>query len=322
MKKFYILILLAIIVTLGFFALVQSIKPLRSHRKNIDRRKPLKDIFQTPPAVDSHVFSSKSEELIALLKTDNVPIDFYGVVVDESGKPLTDVEVLWDIVKSGSFAPTLGLATGASGFRRTSSDGRFSVDNENGCSLEIKSLTKTGYHEINRTVRSFGYGSTPEPHQPIKTKPEKYVLIKDGGGRAVKKEIPLCFDWDGEMKEIEISLAGRNEMMIITPELRGKSLNARYSDWKIKIEMKNAQLITSRMGEARLAPIDGYLPAINLQNDTDGQWGSNASALIYIKTADNLFGEVIFCAYSDRDSSSSTGSLSIRWNPEGGRVFE
>jgi hypothetical protein len=111
-------------------------------------------------------------------------------------------------------------------------------------------------------------------------------------------------------------------VIILTPEIIGQKSNSRDYNWRIKIQIKNAVVVTGKMGDARLAPIDGYLPGIKLESDIEGQWGSEANALLYIKTADNQFGEVIFSAYSDRGATEPTGSLSIRWNPDGGRVFE
>lgn len=282
---------------------------------------PSKPAVSAPSTVSPKPFSSKREELRALLKEDNVPITFYGIVTDENGAPLSDVEVSWDVLKAGSFAPSLGLQTGAKGVVHTDSSGKFSIMEE-GSSLSIETLMKKGYRKGRLMRASYGYGSNAEPYQADESKPERFLMIKDGTARSLKKEIRLGFDWDGKIKEIAIPLPGRNETMIITPEIGGKKPNARYSDWSIKIQMKGAQLITGKSGDARLAPIDGYLPEINLKNDTEGQWGSEASVLLYIKTVDNQFGEIMFSAYSDRGVSDPTGSLSIRWNPDGGRVFE
>jgi hypothetical protein len=322
MKKSLVAIILIVLGIAAIFTWVISSSPRENIGKTADEKVLPKAKSSRPPMVKSEAFTSKREELRALLKEDNAPIEFYGVVVDESGKPLEGVEVQWNIVKSGSFAPSLGLATGASGSMLTTNDGRFTLKNETGSTLGIKSLSKAGYHEVNGTVRSYGYGSTPEPHQPDQLNPVKYVMIRDGGTRAVKKQIPLRFDWDGTNKEIPISLPERSEVMVLTPEIIGQKANSQDYDWRIKIQIKNAQLVSGKIGDARLAPIDGYRPEIKLQSDVEGQRGSEANALIYFKTEDNRFGEIRFSAYSDRGSSDNTGNLSIRWNPDGGRVFE
>lgn len=322
MKNNFVVVILIVLGIAIIFIWIKSNDPRKIIGKNADEKTSSKVESSLPSMVTSEAFSSKRDELRALLKMDNAPIDFYGVVVDESGKPLNEVEVSWAIVMPGSFAPSLGLAASANGSARTSNDGLFSVKNESGCTLEIKSLSKTGYHEVNGTVRSYGYGSTSEPHQPNQLKPEKYVMIMDGRARSVKKQIPLRFDWDGKIKEISIPLPERSEVMILAPEVKGQKSNGQDHDWSIVIQMKNAQLLTGKLGGARLAPIDGYLPEITLKNDREGQRGIEADALIYFKTEDNRFGEIRFSAYSDRGVGDPTGSLIIRWNPDGGRVFE
>jgi hypothetical protein len=54
---------------------------------------------------------STTEQLRSLIESDNALIKFYGLVMDEKGSPLSDVEVSWDVLKSGSFAPSLLLPT-------------------------------------------------------------------------------------------------------------------------------------------------------------------------------------------------------------------
>lgn len=318
MKKSLVVIILIVVAIAVILTWILS----RSPHENPERNVPQKAKSSRPPMETSEVITSKREELRALLREYNAPIEFYGIVIDESGKPLEGVEVQWDIVKSGSFAPSLGLATGTSGTMRTMNDGRFTLKNETGSTLGINLLSKTGYHEVNGTVRSYGYGSTPEPHQPDQLNPVKYVMIRDGGTRSVKKQIPLRFDWDGSSKEIPIPLPERSEVMVLTPEIIGQKQNCQDFDWSIRIQMKNAQLFAGKVGDARLAPVNGYRPDITLRNDVEGRRGSEANALIYFRTEDNRFGEIRFSAYSDRGSSTNTGNLSIRWNPDGGRVFE
>jgi hypothetical protein len=322
MKKNLVAIILIGLGIFVIFICTRSGAPLENISKNAGEKIPLQTESSRLPMVTSEAFASKREELRALLKADNAPIEFYGIVVDENGKQLEGVQVLWDVVKSGSFAPSLGLAARENGSISTSKDGHFTIKNQTGVTLIIKSLTKHGYHEVNRTVKSYGYGSNSNPHQPDRLKPETFVMRRDGGNRSIRKYIPLTFDWDGKIKEISIPLSGRNEVMFLTPEIIGQKSNSRDYNWRIKIQIKNALVVSGKMGDARIAPIDGYFPEIKLENDIEGQWGSEANALLYIKTADNQFGEVIFSAYSDRDATEPTGSLSIRWNPDGGRVFE
>jgi hypothetical protein len=261
-------------------------------------------------------------QLQSLIESDNAPIAFYGLVVDEKGTPLSDVEVSWDILKSGSFAPSLGLPTGANGTVRTNSKGRFSVA-ETGSSLSIETLMKKGYRQGRQMQASYGYGSNAQPHRPDESKPECFLMVKDATRASVKVEIPLKFNWDGLPKEFEIGHKELSNKIILVPTREPSRTDIRDYNWKLIIKVENSQLILGKNGGAPLAPDTGYTDTIVLQNDIEGQRGSKADALLYLKTDSGIYAEFRFSAYSDRDEENSdTGYIDIRWNQDGGRTFE
>jgi hypothetical protein len=137
---------------------------------------------------------SATAQLRSLIESDNALIKFYGLVVDEEGSPLSDVEVSWDVLKSGSFAPSLLLPTGANGTVLSNSEGKFLVT-ETGSSLSIETLIKKGYRQGRQMQASYGYGSNAQPHQPDESKPVCFLMVKDATRASVKVEIPLKFNW-------------------------------------------------------------------------------------------------------------------------------
>lgn len=263
----------------------------------------------------------RREQLKKLIETNDNRINFFGVVTDTEGRPLEDAEVTWRIIKSGAFAPSLGLPTRASGMQRTDSNGRFSILNESGTTISIESLNYSGYHNIDNAARSFGYGNA-EPHKPDVLKPISFVMAKDGGQRSKKVNIPLKFAWDGLPKEFEIGTKGFSDKIILIPT-RELTSNERDYNWKLVIKAKDAQLILGNNEAAPLAPESGYADSIVLQTNVEGQWGSAADALIYLKTNAGKYAELRISAYSDRGVEDSiTGRIHVRWNPVGGRAFE
>lgn len=265
--------------------------------------------------------SSRLKRFLAI-SLDNSSIEFYGIVLDEKGKPLPNSEVSWDVIKSGSFAPGSGLSTGSRGVVKTGSDGRFIIKNETGVTLGIRSVTRDGYHQTKRNGNAFSYGDNAEPHKPDYSAPERFIMIKNGTPKSFKAEVPLKFDWDGVPKEIKIDVNGREETIIINPELTAVDPNPTQHHWKVSIRLKDAELAKGKIGDACIAPETGYVPEISLERDIDEQWGLEANALLYVKTKDGFFGEIYFSAYSNRNAKSNTGSMMIRWNKEGGRAFE
>jgi hypothetical protein len=265
---------------------------------------------------------SRREQLKNLIETNDNRINFFGVVTDTEGKPLEEVQVSWDIVKSGSFAPSLGLPTGSRGTARTDTNGRFAILNESGTTIGIKALNYSGYHNIDNAPRSFGYGNA-EPHKPDILNPIRFVMAKDGGQRSKKVNIPLKFDWDGLPKEFEIGPKGFSDKIILIPTREPLKSNERDYNWKLVVKAKDAQLILGNNEAAPLAPESGYADSIVLQTDVEGQRGNAADALIYLKTNAGKYAELRISAYSDRGSESGiTGMIDVRWNPDGGRAFE
>jgi hypothetical protein len=265
---------------------------------------------------------SRTEQLRSIIESDNVPIQFYGMVLDETGAPLPDVKVFWRVLKAGSFAPSLGLPTRSDGTVSSDADGKFSVK-ETGSSISIESFVKAGYKEARQIQASYGYGSNAAPHQPDKLKPVRFLMVKDGAPPSQKINVPMRFDWDGNAKDFEIGTKTFSEKITLVPSLEPHKPGEPDLNWKLILKAKSGRLILGKQGDAPLAPESGYADEVLLQKDFGGQRGSAAEALLYLKTDSGKFAELRITAYSDRGmESSATGRLSIRWNPTGGRSFE
>jgi hypothetical protein len=266
---------------------------------------------------------SRESRLRSILESNNAPIQFHGIVVDEKSNALSEVEVVWSVMKSGAFATAIGMPTGARGTVQTDLSGRFSIT-ETGTSVNIESLRKPGYHEAQRTMRSFGYGNTnPEPHQPDRSRPQQFLLIKDGAASVLKREMNLAFDWDGTPKEFEIGTKDIKETLILIPSRGPERSGVRGFDWKLVLKSKNGQVIAAKMGDAPLAPESGYGEEIVVKDDAGPKWMANADALFYLRSATGKYAELRINAYPMRGSEDGlTAGLSIRWNSTGGRSFE
>ena len=309
-----IAILFAILIFSGKNGMSTKSAPPESSEKNA--RSPTSNKKITPRGVPG-----SRAELLALLKLDNARINFYGIVQDENGSPLANVGIKWSIVKSGSYAPSLGLATGARGTLQTTTDGRFKLENESGTLISIDSLSYPGYHNIDKSARSFGYGSNSDPHQPDESVPVRFVMTKDGSTKSLKTEIPLKFDWDGLPKKIELALPGGPESLILTPTRSVTKPGERGYDWNLKIQIEGAQISLGDANQTSIAPSDGYNSMLELSQTAGEQWGSSAEALIYARTSSSSFIQLRMSIDSD-PRVNNTGWISLSFNPAGGIVFE
>ena len=261
------------------------------------------------------------DKLRDIIATDDVAINFYGVVVDSESKPLENVEVEWELIKAGAFAPSLGFPTWGQGTVKTNSKGEFSILNEKGKTISIKSLKYLGYHSLMRDSRSFGYRNAA-PHQPDPVSPVRFVMVKDGGIRSQKQDIPLKFDWDGKVKEINIGKKDSlPEIQLIPTRLPVESGNFRY-DWKLVIQVEEGWICKGINDGNSVAPESGYVKEVVFQADKNGLWFNNVEALIYFKTEAQEFFELRISAHADRGIDDVTGRISVRRNTEGGRIFE
>jgi hypothetical protein len=315
-------IFLLSMITAGFLIYLLSIP-----KKAMEPNKSITKIGD-PPNLDPYAKNltksepPKIEQLRSLIESDNAPIKFYGLVVDEKGSPLSDVVVSWHVLKSGSFIPSLGFPTGAEGDIHTDSQGKFSII-ENGSSLSVRTIVKKGYRQGRRMQASYGYGSNAAPYQPDESKPERFLMIKDTAQASIKVDVPLKFNWDGLPKVFEIGpKVFSNKIILIPTREKPISIEQEYN-WKLVIKASDGQLILAKDGDAPLAPDSGYTESIVFQKDIGGQRGSCADARIYLKTNSGKYAELRISAYSDRGlEDSSTGYIDIRWNPDGGRTFE
>ena len=277
---------------------------------------------------ESSSFQANSDEdksgtnrLVSMLKSRNAAIRFYGVVVDEQGNPLRNVKVSWSAMRSGALAPALGLSTGDKGATATDSAGKFSIENS-GTSLSIDSLEKNGFREARQTNRTFGYGENAAPHQPDGSKPQHFLMIKEGGAPSYRKEMLLAFDWDGEPKEFEIGVKEFKETLVLIPSRDPDIIGKSNFYWKMVLRPKSGQVIRAKLDDAPLAPDSGYTREIIL-GDAESKKVGGASALLYLKTDSGKFAELRLRVNPRGDlADGMTADLSLRWNPYGGRTFE
>ncbi len=102
----------------------------------------------------------------------NVPISFYGRVVDQDNNPLSGVRVVVSVRQWFHPAASVGLD---SSFPKTElttdAGGYFQFANGSGDDLRIEALTKEGYEAEAKALRGFGYNTSerfnPDPNQPV-----------------------------------------------------------------------------------------------------------------------------------------------------------
>jgi hypothetical protein len=102
----------------------------------------------------------------------NVPIDFYGKIIDQNGDPVVGAEIEYGIA-GYSVTKVIDVTTG---FAISSSEGIFEINNENGEKLFIREIKKKNYtYYVTQNPKSsfdyWAYGSSsrfvPNENEPI-----------------------------------------------------------------------------------------------------------------------------------------------------------
>ena len=259
------------------------------------------------------------ESILSVLKSEDGPITFYGQILDESEKSVSGATISYSIVKSGSFAPSTGFSTGAIGTVVSGTDGKFSISGETGVSLSIDVITKEGYSETPRNVRSFPFGDNSDPHRPNPLKPEVFIISK-GEAEAVRSDIRVRFNWDGS--SIRVPVEGLPESFILTGTRTGPSTAEKYN-WTFTLSLEQGGVQLGVKGGGALAPDAGYQESVSVAAlASDPQWSAAANEWFFFRTKSGIYGRAKVFARAYRDADSPTGTINISYNPLGGRVVE
>src|SRR5436190_17829409 len=128
----------------------------------------------------------RGSDLRMAAEAKNVPIRFWGKIVDQNNSPLTGVTVR-ATVRHWQGGPGIGLnASFPEKMALSDQDGRFEINGGNGDLLTIRGLEKVGYELDKGALRSFGYNIS-ENIQPDRANPIILRMWKAGAKQALIK---------------------------------------------------------------------------------------------------------------------------------------
>ena len=277
-------------------------------------------VQSTRPASDR----ADPQKIFEAVEATNVPINFWGKVVDQDGRPVSGVRVQYDYtIEHGNLS---GVAWSDQEVRtgETVSDkeGLFSVLGLKGHDLGILALKHPDYQFRGKGALSFDfYGSTasgkfvPDQHKPVvftmvqKQRLEPLIHVK-GSLRVRGEGSPERWNlWEGEPDPNgELAVTFRREPAVL--ERPGQA-----ATWSADLEIIGGGIVEAPWDEdVRRAPESGYLPTIAYPQAEQKQGVPYWS--FYVKTADGRFGriQVELDAYSQGATArcSITGDMNPR----------
>ncbi len=259
--------------------------------------------------------------------TGNVPITFYGRVVDQNNHPVPGVKVRLEVRVGYFTSPTTGRERWDPVSLETDADGNFVLSNTNGSFIQFTSIGKDGYKLLPKQVKE-GYMYYPKGLHTDPAKPIVFKMWKKAGAEAL-----VGAAWSGKVacdgtlmtfdllngkraKEGNLQIACTRVPLDIIPRE-----NKRY-DYSLQIAVLGGGIQQTEDDFTYLAPEGGYSPKLNVGQKANGtDWIGKVQQEFYIKTAEGHYGRLSVDWYTWQAAPTH-----FEWdcsiNPSGSRNLE
>jgi hypothetical protein len=263
------------------------------------------------------------------VRKKNVPIKFWGVVVDQNDMPLPDVVVRlavrqWYVASPSNVEPQFDKHE-----KITGADGAFDLSNGQGDVLTVESVEKPGYVLSSKAGRTFGYNIStnfiPDPSRPTIFKMwkrgEAQPLITHYLSRA---GIPC----DGEAAYFDLmqgkKTSGQGDLIVrfrrnpvrLLPGIR------RY-DWAIEFEMPQGGLLETNDEFMFMAPEEGYKSTLKIEMPKDSpEWKPRLDRQFFIRLRNGQYGRLVLRLSTHYEPPPTGLTMDIAINPSGARSLE
>jgi hypothetical protein len=224
-----------------------------------------------------------------------VPIDFYGKVLDESNNPVAgaDVQFNWDETPTDS--------SGKTSSTRSDSGGLFELHGARGPSLDVQ-VSKHGYYTSKGNPWTFSYAInghfSPDAYNPVifhlrkKGKGEPLIHIA-GIGLHTMRDYSLA---NGVATDVSLftghtTQTGHGDLAVMYQGGLPLENYPSRTTWQFQVTVPNGGLIITDEEYPFVAPVEGYQPA-DAWNVTATNWTHEVERQYFIKLGNGDFGRV------------------------------
>jgi hypothetical protein len=229
-----------------------------------------------------------------ILAAWQVPIDFYGKVVDENTNPVAGVNIHF---RWSERPAEDGMKTADT---QSDSDGLFSLHGENGRSLTVW-YSKDGYHSSHNGQQTFLYALgqdiySPDPQNPVifylnrKTKAASLISVKQNY-RIPRDGTPVAID----LTTGKDTTGGTGNLVVqCWTEDQGKSSGQKY-DWHCLVTIPGGGLVLSDNEFDFQAPDNGYVSSAEIKMPADRQdWQDDVDLKFFYQLPNGNYGRMTF----------------------------
>lgn len=280
------------------------------------------DIKNQVDKIDNNQIQTRAEKIRDFLKDADAQINFYGRVIDQEGIGVQGATIHYQLERAGKLMAAGDIVNNNEKATCVSTeDGFFSIQGAKGLTLTILAIEKEGYRDGKQNLRSFGYRGTPDLHNADLKTPVNFLLISNNIPKTKKLyDKRLTFSWNQGAVEIPISSVGK---ITILPERDWKPDQLEGFDWQVEISMDGAELVEIEIGQAKIAPIDGYQKSFKYgSKKEDLKWGGAVRRHYAFRTNRDLYGFIDLMLRVNREDGSQSTSLEVRINETGSRSLD
>ena len=212
------------------------------------------------------------------LLSQNRPIDFYGQILDQGGRPVQGVAISYEIAYQDGILRWEGFAY-EKGEIKSDENGRFHLHRYKGLGLEIR-MEKEEYEFINNGEWGYNF-SDRDPNQPapvISTTSSPYIFKAYKRSEAeflVQGEYSVVVEPNGQRYGVDLinhkvfkENPEEGNFMVSIERPEGADYRTQYK-WSVTIEVPGGGIISSEDVFMNEAPQNGYQEVWSMQIDPD-----------------------------------------------------
>jgi hypothetical protein len=265
------------------------------------------------------------------IEAGNVPIEFWGRVVDQDGVPLSEVRIAY--MYSVYHGNDQGVAwiehEGRKGETVSNGDGSFAIKDLTGHDLTIESVRKTDYVYRQRSSLTYDFGGNMREgrFKPQRDKPVRIVMIYKGAMDSLihmRGSVDVSGDGTAEHWNLWSGEADPSGELLITykAELAVPANPAQLFNWSANLGIVGGGIIESSWDEDfRRAPETGYSATVAYLRVVQKQSIPHRS--FYLHTADGKYGRLEVELSPSHDGRTARCFITSDMNPQAGsRVVE
>ncbi|MEI6076958.1 MAG: hypothetical protein WCS94_15365 [Verrucomicrobiota bacterium] len=267
-------------------------------------------------------------------KHHNIPVDFYGKIIDQNSNPVVGAKI----------NVTVRQQYVISAIQQTSSDteipleatsgrdGCFTIQGEKGDSLHMDSIQKGGYKLAPKIEKTYEYASNSiEPFHPDSQNPVVIRMWKLGEpAQLVSQDKDTRIPYDGTPVIFNLLTGQQNvgagdlRVTLIRNPLNITNGYKQAFEWHATIEAINGGLLQSDDEFMYEAPEQGYQPKIQIDMPADtNKWANIYDISFYAKTRNEHVYSWVKLEFRVDSPKTQTGfTITSAANPNGSRNLQ